>query len=183
MIARAWVAVLACCALVPRGLAQGSQFGLRFFGTGVGPPGQQDRVRIQIDDDAPGADASAPCDVGAGDFTIEFWMRGTLADNPTSNDGGDNESFDIRWINGNIIVDRDIFGGSERDWGVSLAGGFVRFGVGRGDSGGALENTIEGDVNTLDGQWRHVACVRDAGAGRGWTCRGARSLSCRPAPP
>ncbi|MEP0846216.1 MAG: PQQ-dependent sugar dehydrogenase [Phycisphaerae bacterium] len=144
-------------------LAQASQFALRFHGTGIG---QQDRVRIPIDDNAPGPDASAPCDVGAGDFSIELWLRGSLANNTSANSGGDNESFDLRWITGNIIVDRDIFGGSERDWGVSIAGGFVRFGVGRGDAGGAVENTIEGDVSVLDDAWHHVACVRDAAAGQ-----------------
>jgi len=146
--------------------AQLSQYALRFYGTGVGPPGQQDRVRIQIDDNAPGPDASAPCDVGAGSFTIEFWMRGNLDDNGTSNDGGDRETFDINWIYGNIIVDRDIWGGSSRDWGISIAGGFVRFGTGRADVNPLdAEHTLEGDVNVLDGAWHHVACVRDAATG------------------
>ena len=51
--------------------AQDSQYGLRFYGTGVN---QQDRVRIVIDDNAPGPNASAPCDVGAGSF--EPFMTG-----------------------------------------------------------------------------------------------------------
>jgi glucose/arabinose dehydrogenase len=143
-----------------------SSAALRFYGTGIGPPGQQDRVRIQIDDDAPGPDASAPCDVGSGSFTIEFWMRGTLADNSTGNSGGDIECFCNNWISGNIIVDRDIFNGTDRDWGISIAGGFVRFGVGPGNAGGAVDVTVEGNVNALDGQWHHVACVRDFSAGQ-----------------
>ena len=144
----------------------GSAVALRFYGTGVGPPGQQDRVRIPIDDDFAGPDASAPCDVGAAGFTIDFWLRGRLADNATANSGGDNEFFDNRWIDGNIIVDRDIWGGSERDWGVSIAGGLVRFGLGRGDSGGEIDNTVEGNVAVLDNAWHHVACVRDFAAGQ-----------------
>jgi hypothetical protein len=143
--------------------AQGSQGALRFFGTGTD---QQDRVRIPIDDDGPGPDASAPCDVGAGSFTLEFWLRGELADNGSANAGGDVQTLSINWIEGNIVFDRDIFGGSERDFGASLAGGFVRFGVGRGDGAGSSEVTIEGDVNVLDGHWHHVALVRDAAAGR-----------------
>lgn len=146
--------------------AQDSAFALRFYGTGVAPPGQQDRARIPIDDDAPGLDASTPCDVGAAGFTIDFWIRGSLASNATADSGGDNESLDLRWINGNIVVDRDIFGGSQRDWGISIAGGFVRFGVGRGDSGVHSENTIEGNINVLNGAWHHVACTRDFTAGQ-----------------
>jgi hypothetical protein len=143
---------------------QASQFALRFYGTGVS---QQDRVRIQIDDDAPGPDASTPVDVGAGDFTIEFWLRGTLANNRSSNNGGDVETFDIGWINGDIIVDRDIFGGSERKYGISIAGGFVRFGTSRGDGPSSdLDSTIEGSNNVLDDNWHHVACVRDSQSGR-----------------
>ncbi len=143
--------------------AQASQFALRFHGTGAA---QQDRARIAVDDDAPGPNASSPCDVGAGSFTLEFWVRGALADNATTNAGGDVESADFNWIWGNTVVDRDIFGGSGRDWGVSIAGGFVRFGTGPGDSGADGENTIEGDRNVLDGTWRHVACVRDAASGQ-----------------
>jgi len=121
---------------------QSSQFALRFHGTGMN---QQDRVRIPIDDDGPGPDASAVCDVGEGSFSLDFWMRGLLADNATFNDGGDVESFDFRWIDGNIIIDRDIWGDSEADWGVSIAGGFLRFGTGPGDPPGAnTHNTIEG---------------------------------------
>lgn len=157
--------LVAACGLEPAGnaLAQGSQYGLRFYGTGTG---QQDRVRIQIDDDAPGPDASAPCDVGAGSFSIDFWLRGNLADNPTANGGGDQEFENFNWIDGNIVVDRDIFGGSEADWGISIAGGFVRFGTGRGEPPTDGDNTIEGNVSVLDGQWHQVAVVRDTGSGR-----------------
>lgn len=147
--------------------AQNSEFAIRFFGTGVGPPGQQDRVRIHIDDNASGPDASAPCDVGAGSFTIDFWMRGLLSDNLTENNGGDFECSCFDWINGNIIIDRDVFGGTENDWGVSIAGGLVRFGTGRGDPPTAdQDNTIEGSTSVLDGTWHHVALVRDSQSGR-----------------
>jgi hypothetical protein len=146
--------------------AQPSTAALRFYATGVSPPGQQDRVRIPIDDNAPGPDASTPCDVGAHSFTIEFWVRGTLADNPTSASGR-GEYFDFRWIDGNIIVDRDIWGDSSRDWGVSIAGGRVRFGTGRADVAPLdQEHTIEGGINVLDGAWHHVAVTRDRSTGR-----------------
>lgn len=142
---------------------EASQFALRFHGTGAG---QQDRVRIQVDDDMPGPNASAVCDVGSGSFTVEFWLRGLLTDNATFNGGGDVEAFDYRWIDGNIVVDRDIWGDSDADWGASIAGGFVRFGTGPGDPpGSTTHNTIEGNVNVLDGSWHHVALVRDASTG------------------
>ena len=145
---------------------QASDHALRFFGTGVGPPAQQDRARIPIDDNTAGPDASTPCDVGAGDFTIEFWIRGNAGDNSSANSGAAGEYFDNRWISGNIVVDRDIWGASNRDWGVSIAGGRVRFGTGRADSAPLDgEHTLEGGVAVLDGRWRHIACVREAATG------------------
>jgi hypothetical protein len=138
--------------------AQGSQHALRFYGTGG--PGQQDRIIFLLDDNDPGAGGNTPLDVGAGSFTVEWWMRGELADNDTANAGGDAELASIDWIHGNIILDRDVWCGSERKFGASVAGGFVRFGVGPGDAGG-LGVTLEGDVGVLDGSWHHVALVRD----------------------
>ncbi len=140
-----------------------SDFALRFYGTGIGPPGQQDRILIPIDDNVAGA-GSAPTDVGTGSFTLELWLRGLVADNATSNAGGDIELFDYSWIDGNIILDRDVWCGTANAFGVSLAGGFVRFGVDSGDTGFS-NDTIEGNVNVLDGDWHHVAVVRDAGVG------------------
>ncbi|MFN0244327.1 MAG: PQQ-dependent sugar dehydrogenase [Planctomycetota bacterium] len=145
--------------------AQVSEHALRFHGTGQA---QQDRVRIPVDDDvAGGADGSHPCDVGAGSFTIEFWVRGTLADNASANGGGDISYSDLRWREGNVVVDRNISAGSEREFGISIAGGFVRFGTGRGDAHPHdAPHTLEGNVNVLDEIWHHVACVRDAATGR-----------------
>jgi hypothetical protein len=145
--------------------AQVSRHAVRFFGTGAG---QQDRIRIPVDDDAPGPNRSAPIDVGQGGFTIELWLRGRLADNRTVHGGGDRETFDNRWIDGNMLADRDIWGGSERDFGISVAGGFVRFGTGRGDDPQSPDrgSTIEGNTLVLDDAWHHVACVRDAATGR-----------------
>lgn len=127
---RTSLTIAAIAAFAPSLHAQGSSHALRFFGTGNN---QQDRVRIPIDDDLAGPDVSSPCDVGAGSFTIEFWVRGQLADNPTTNWGGDVEQANVDWILGNIVVDRDIWGPSSRDFGISIAGGFVRFGTGHAD--------------------------------------------------
>lgn len=154
-------------ALPAAGAAQLSQAAIRFFGTGVGPPGQQDRALVPIDDNAPG-NASTSMDVGSGSFTLELWVKGALADNDSDNAGGDVELFDFSWIEGNIVLDRDIWcgAGSERKYGLSIAGGFVRFGTATGAPAVDPSHTLEGSTNVLDGEWHHVAAVRDAATGR-----------------
>lgn len=138
---------------------------LRLFGSGTG---FTDRVVIPLDDNAPGPDASRPGDVGAGSFTLEFWVLGATNDNaaPAVAAGSAN---DFNWISGNIIADRDIWvegGGDDanRDWGVSFRGGRVSFGT--GSAGADSDNTLTGATNVLNGRWRHVAVVRDAATGR-----------------
>ncbi len=124
---------------------------LRFFGHGEGGI---DRVTIQIDDPA------KPADVGATDFTLEWWMRAEDGDNASSavncdaNDG---------WIFGNILFDRDVYdAGAHGDFGVSLTGGRVAFGVSAGASG----NTICGAMIVTDDVWHHVAVTRRKSDGR-----------------
>ena len=141
--------------------AQGSGFALQFRGAGAA---SHDRVLIHIDDDHAGPDASAPCDVGSGSFTIEMWLRGTLAGNPTSHSSGDVAIPGTAWRKGNVLVDRSIAAGSHREFGVSVGGGYVRFGTGAGDSGG-VAYTIEGNTEVLDDRWHHIACVRDSADG------------------
>ncbi|MCX7625472.1 MAG: LamG domain-containing protein [Candidatus Sumerlaeaceae bacterium] len=145
-----------------------SQYSLRFYGTGTF---QQDRVKIKID--AP----QVPADIGAGSFSIEFWMKGTAAANTTPNHGyrvaNDTEEFASDWISGNIIIDRDIFGPGP-DWGISVHRngvgsnvGVLRFGT-EGAAGGDAAHTLQttGGVNLLDGAWHHVCVVRDVTTGR-----------------
>jgi len=137
--------------------AQNAGYSLRFFGTGSG---DVDRVKVRIDDPAntlPGP----PADVGASDFTIEFWLKGTLADNPAPAVTCGNN---IAWIDGNIVLDRDRYS-QDRKFGVSLAGGRVVFGV-SGDGTG--DTTICGTTNVLNGAWHHVAVQRRRVDGRLW---------------
>ncbi len=150
--------------ILPSAVSAQSNFALRFFGTGVGPPGQEDRILLPVDDNMPG-NGSTPLDVGAGSFTLELWLRGSVKDNATSHAGGDVEVFDYSWIEGNIILDRDVWCGTANAFGVSLAGGKVRFGVDSGDQDPSSVNTIEGSEDVLDDTWHHVAVVRDASAG------------------
>jgi glucose/arabinose dehydrogenase len=148
----------------PQAFAQSSsQHALRFAGT---PAGGDDRVLIPIDDNAPSG-ASQPCDLGNGSFSLDFWVRGWIGDNTAPSGGGDREFADARWRDSNVVIDRDL-AGSQRRWGISFAGGLVRFGTGKEDAGGqdATEHTLEGNVNVLDGLWHHVCVTRDAPTGR-----------------
>lgn len=134
------------CGLVlhtSKSFAQNSGCSLRFYGHGVN---DIDRVKIPID-------PSVPADVGATDFTIEWWMKATLEENasPSCVPGGDN------WIFGNIVLDRDIWGpGDYGDYGVSLAGGRIAFGINNGENG----ETACGSILVADGRWHHVAVTR-----------------------
>jgi hypothetical protein len=132
-------------------LADAAEAGsLRFVGT---PSTTADRVEIRLD--AP----ARPVDVG-GDFTLEFFVRTAQGSNPvaeactTAND---------RWIFGNILIDRDVFGpGDGGDWGVSLMRGRIAFGVSVGSAGA----TACGATDLRDGQWHHVALTRSASSGQ-----------------
>ena len=101
-------------------------------------------------------------DVGATDFTIEFWIRGLAAQNPSDDvPCGSAEG----WIYGNIVLDRDRWEPGGRDFGVSLSGGRVTFGM----TNDALESTtLCGATTVLDGEWHHVALQRRRSDGWLW---------------
>jgi len=140
--------------LVMRNYSAGSagpRFALRFYGHGSSAP-QLDRVKIRID--AP----PVPADIGAGDFTIEFWMKASLNDNGGSAACNTNDG----WITANIIVDRDVYGaGDFGDFGVALSNGRIAFGVNNGSSG----TTVCGATSVADGAWHHIALTRVATTG------------------
>ncbi len=119
-------------------------FSLRFYGNGYG---DLDRVKIPID-------PPVPADVGATDFTLDWWMKVLPGENgsTTCSPGGNG------WFFGNTIFDRDIYGdGDNGDFGVSLAGGRIAFGVGKGSE----SETICSTTDLADAQWHHVAVVRN----------------------
>ncbi len=129
------------------GHSGGQNLSLRFYGHGITAP-EQDRIKIPID-------PQVPLDV-SGDFTLEFWMKATLAENGSAacQPGNDN------WIYGNIIFDRDVFyDGDYGDYGVSLAGGWLAFGVFTATGGGA---GICSGTNVADGLWHHIAVTRSS---------------------
>ncbi len=126
----------------PAATAQSAGYSLRFFGAGVG---DIDRVKIALT-------TNRPVDV-AGDFTLEFWLRAELAENGAAATCNTNNG----WITGNIVFDRDVFGGGDRgDYGLSLSNGRVAFGVGRAGNG----QTVCGGTVVADGAWHHIAVTR-----------------------
>ncbi|HWQ12123.1 MAG TPA: LamG-like jellyroll fold domain-containing protein, partial [Roseiflexaceae bacterium] len=132
----------------PSVAAQGG-FALRFYGNGAN---DIDRVKVALG-------PSRPVNVGATDFTIEFYLRAL----PGENTSGECVAGEDTWINGNILLDRDIFGdGDYGDYGVSLYGGRIAFGVHNGTSG----VSICGGANVANGDWHHVALTRRAADGR-----------------
>jgi len=95
---------------------------LRFNGNGTN---DIDRVKIQIDDPA-NSNAGPPADIGATDFTIEWWMKANAADNPA---GAVTCGYNADWIHGNTLIDRDRYN-QDREYGISLAGGKLVLGIG-----------------------------------------------------
>lgn len=159
--ARGVVGVLAITAAASLARAHDSEASVHFFGTGAG----LDRARIPIDDNAPGANASSTADVGRADFTLEIWLRGTLAQNNTPA-GVPGSYNDERWLAGNVLLDRSVTGLSGREFALSLAGGHVCFFTGPGDlPTNDVTDTTVGAAQVLDDQWHHVALVRDAASG------------------
>jgi hypothetical protein len=135
------VGSLASLALATAVHAAGN-FALRFHGNSA--PGV-DRVRIPLG-------PSTPADVGASDFTLEFWLKGLAAENtaPAIECGAN-----ANWRLGNIVFDRDRVTPGGR-FGLSVAGGRIAFGV----------STLTEDITLcslseiLDDEWHHVAVER-----------------------
>ena len=142
----------------PQSLSGAAGHALRFFGTGSG---DVDRVKIRVDD--PGNDLpGSPADVGATDFTIEWWMRADAVENPAP--AVECGPGNVNWIYGNIVFDRDRYN-QDRKFGISLAGGRLVFGVSGDGTGDA---TLCNRRNLADGEWHHVAVQRRRSDGRMW---------------
>lgn len=89
-----------------------------------------------------------PRSIGAGSsFAITFWLK-------TSSIGGSGSS----WFNGTGLVDGEV-PGVTNDFGVTLLGGRIAFGVGNPDT------TLISTATVNDGQWHHVAAMRNGFSG------------------
>ncbi|MDO7873836.1 LamG-like jellyroll fold domain-containing protein [Hymenobacter sp. ASUV-10] len=86
------------------------------------------------------------------DLTTEFWL------NTTQTGGGGAGS---QWYAGQGIVDATMGGrsGSTNDFGISLVGSKVAFGIGN------PEVTIQSTTAVNDGRWHHVAVTRSMSSG------------------
>jgi hypothetical protein len=122
---------------------------LRFEGNGRDAI---DRVVIPID-------SSAGANVGAGDFTIELFVRMRAGENPTAGCRAQNDG----WIEGHTLLDRDTYGdGDLGDFGLSVFDGILAFGLARGSTGVGLCGSARID----DEAWHHVAITREGASGR-----------------
>jgi len=125
-------------------------YSLRFFGN---TSGDFDRLKIPIDDPAR-ANPGPPLDLGVHDFVVEWWMKANPSDNSAPAIAcGTNDN----WKAGNIIFNRTRSAGTH-EWGVSLAEGYVAFGV-TGPSGDNL--TICSSARVDDGAWHHIMVQRN----------------------
>jgi len=152
LVLSAVVAALAATTVLPAGAESDSS--IRLFGNGID---DIDRVKIRIDE--PGAVGGPPADIGATDFTIEFWVKGTTAENQA----GQISCSSNNWINGNIVIDRDRFN-QPRTYGVSFGAGYLAFGVG----GEFASQTLCSGSVVLDGEWHHIALQRRRSDGWMW---------------
>ena len=80
------------------------------------------------------------------DFTIEFWIKTTQVGTTGS------------WYNGSGIIDADVSGGGN-DFGISLNGNKLSFGIGLPDY------TLNSVANINDGLWKHIAVTRTKSTG------------------
>ncbi len=134
---------------------------LRFFGNGYG---LYDRVNIRIDDPA-NSNPGPPVDIGAEDFTIEFWLRGRAAENlaPEIVCGANHN-----WVFGNVFLDRERRD-QDRHFGLALAGGRLVFGITGVDQGAGPEHlTLCSNTTVADGTWHHLALQRRRADGFVW---------------
>ncbi len=121
---------------------------VRFYGLGKNGI---DRADVAID-------PQVPADVGSGSFTIELWIRrdplAALVQGPCSTAGAG-------WIAGNVILDRDVRGAPMHgEFGLSLVGGKLAFGIARGAQSVGICGTA-----TVASGWNHVVITRDGSSG------------------
>lgn len=131
------------------GASGGGGSSLRFYGNGAGGI---DRVMFPVD-------PQRPLDIGAEDFTLEFWLRTTFYENGQHSC----ENLPDDWMNANTIFDRDILdAGGKGDFGIGLASGRIAFGVNVGEAGA----TLCGQTFVDDSKWHHIAVTRQVATGR-----------------
>lgn len=138
-----------------------NNYALRFNGSGTNGI---DRVKIQIDDPA-NSNPGPAADLGATDFTIEWWMKANAADNSAGTVSCG--YYNSNWIYGNTLIDRDRYN-QDREYGISIADGKLVLGI-RGEGlGDIIDMTLCGTITVADSEWHHVAIERRRSDGFLW---------------
>jgi hypothetical protein len=120
------------------------QDGVAVGGLTYVPPGKVDLMAATFN----GVDSFVQIPVVvANDFTIAWWMK-------TTSTGGTG----TQWYQGNGLIDGEM-PGATADFGTSLLGNKVAFGVGGADT------TIQSTGAVNDGNWHHVAVTRNGTSG------------------
>ena len=129
----------------------GLDYSLRFFGNSNN---DIDRVKIPLQDFDNAQDTGPMTDLGIFDFSAEWWMKANPGANlaPAITCGANDN-----WKDGNLLFDRSR-GTNTHEWGVSIAGGRIAFGV-TGSSGQKI--TLCSTATIDDGAWHHILIQRN----------------------
>jgi hypothetical protein len=117
-----------------------------FFGDGVKVAVDPERGYVGIFDGA--ANEAFPPSVQV-DMTLAMWLQTSTPG--TGKEGGP-------WLDGSALLDGES-GGPVNDYGWTLLGSHVAFGVGNPDM------TFDASTGVVDGKWHHVAVTRDDATG------------------
>ena len=148
--AAAQIVVAGTATMAQAAQATANPAALRFYGNATG---DIDRVRIPLEDGS----QQYPVNVGAGSFSVEFWLRTAYADNTTA-------ATDVRYSN--IIYDRDSWGEQRGHCiGVTRDGANLVPIFGQAGAGGSWVG-LRASTNVGDNAWHHVAVTRDAATGQ-----------------
>lgn len=126
-------------------------FALQFNGS-PGDSGKTNRVEIPVGV-LTTTQVSPPVNIGARDFTLEWWMKASEWENTAGEMAcGKNQN----WIYGNILFDRyQVHPGGK--YGISLQGGKITIGI-TGEDDQSL--SLCGKTIITDNQWHHIAVQR-----------------------
>ncbi|MFN0074305.1 MAG: LamG-like jellyroll fold domain-containing protein [Chloroflexota bacterium] len=124
-------------------------FSIYFTGSGGSTA---DHVRVPLDGPAHTVWGS-PADVGATDFTLEFWIKAYPEYNPIPFQGCGSG------VHGHVLFDRSRINVDSREYMITMAGGLVMFNV-IGQEGEAL--SVCGITPVHDEAWHHIAVQRRA---------------------
>lgn len=131
--------------------ANRNNYSVRFNGNGA----DVNRIRIPLEN---GTDTQYPVNVGAGDFTVETWIKALYSENTTT-------SLDEDARYSNIFYDRDSWGEQRGHViGVTRSGANLVVTFGQAGSSGAW-NSISTTSNIGDNAWHHIAVTRNVSTG------------------